>query len=118
MTKITFFTSEGVFYGFEEVGHTMYADEGDDILCAALSSMTMLIINTIEVGFGSRAEYTMDEDSTTVKLIARGALPVYEEDECVRFAVSGLLASYYHQLEELVEEYYDYLDVSVKEIEP
>ena len=67
MTKITFFTSEGVFWGFEETGHTMYADEGNDVLCAALSSMTMLIINTIEVGFGSRVDYTIDEKSTTIK---------------------------------------------------
>lgn len=118
MTKITFFTSNGVFYGFEEKGHTMYADEGNDILCAALSSMTMLIINTIEVGFGSSVDYIIDDDTTTVKLIARTALPVFEEDECIRFAVSGLIASYYHQLEELVEEYYEYLDVNVTELDP
>lgn len=118
MTKITFFTSDGVFYGFEEKGHTLYADEGNDVLCAALSSMTMLIINTIEVGFGSSVDYTIDDDTATVKLIARSALPVFEEDECIRFAVSGLIASYYHQLEELVEEYYDYLDVNVVELDP
>ena len=115
MTKVTFFTSDGVFYGFEETGHTRYADAGDDVLCAALSSMTMLIINTIEVGYGSRADYVIDEDTTTVKLTALAALPAFSDDECVSFAISGLLAAYYHQLEELVEEYYDYLDVCVVE---
>jgi uncharacterized protein YsxB (DUF464 family) len=118
MTEITFYTSDGVFYGFKEKGHTLYGEEGNDILCAALSSMTMLIINTIEVGFGSSVDYRIDDDTTTVELIARTALPVFEEDECVRFAVSGLIASYYHQLEELVEEYYDYLDVKVTELDP
>ncbi|MBO7148846.1 MAG: ribosomal-processing cysteine protease Prp [Clostridia bacterium] len=118
MTEITFYTSDGVFYGFTEKGHTLYGEEGNDILCAALSSMTMLIINTIEVGFGSSVDYIIDDDTTTVKLIARSALPVFEEDECIRFAVSGLIASYYHQLEELVEEYYDYLDVKVTELDP
>ena len=118
MTKITFFTSDRVFYGFEEKGHTLYGDEGNDILCAALSSLTMLIINTVEVGFGSNVDYTIDDETTTVKLIARSALPVFEEDECIRFAVSGLIASYYHQLKELVEEYYDYLDVNVIELDP
>ena len=118
MTKITFFTSDGVFYGFEEKGHTLYGDEGNDILCAALSSMTMLIINTVEVGFGSSVDYTIDDDTTTVRLIARSALPVFEQDECIRFAVSVLIASYYHQLEELVEKCYDYLDVNVIALNP
>ena len=49
MTKIVFFRSGGVFYGFEEQGHTGYGEAGDDILCAAISSMTMFLINTIEV---------------------------------------------------------------------
>ncbi|MBQ2854780.1 MAG: ribosomal-processing cysteine protease Prp, partial [Oscillospiraceae bacterium] len=49
MTKIIFYKTDGVFYGFEEQGHTGFADSGEDILCAALSSMTMLIINAIEV---------------------------------------------------------------------
>ena len=45
MTTITFYKSEGFYYGFEEIGHTGYGESGDDVLCAALSSMTMLLIN-------------------------------------------------------------------------
>ena len=45
MTTITFYKSEGHYYGFEEQGHTGYAESGEDILCSALSAMTMLIIN-------------------------------------------------------------------------
>ena len=48
MTKVVFFRSGGSFYGFEEQGHSGFADAGEDILCAALSAMTMLIINTVE----------------------------------------------------------------------
>ena len=51
MTKITFFMSGGVRWGFEETGHTGYGESGDDVLCAALSAMTMLIVNAIEVTF-------------------------------------------------------------------
>ena len=64
MTKIVFFRSGGVFYGFEEQGHTGYADAGEDVLCAALSAMTMLIINTVEVAYASDVEYTVDEGAT------------------------------------------------------
>ena len=57
MTKIIFYRSNGIFWGFEEQGHTGYADAGEDILCSALSAMTMLIINTIEVSYASDVDY-------------------------------------------------------------
>ena len=115
MTKIIFYKADGVFYGFEEQGHTGYGEAGDDVLCSALSAMTMLIINAIEVSYASDVEYTIDEKSADIRLIAKGALPEYEEDENKRFAVSGLIMAYYYQLNDLVEEYYDYLSVDVEE---
>ena len=115
MTTITFYKADGYFYGFEEQGHTGFAESGDDILCSALSSMTMLIINAIEVSYASNVEYTIDEETTDIRLIAKSALPKYEPDEKKRYAVSGLIQAYFYQLMDLVEEYYDYLDV--KEIE-
>ena len=115
MTKVVFLKSDGVFCGFEEQGHTGYGEEGTDILCAALSSMTMLIINAIEVSYASDVDYTIDEATTDVRLIAKGALPEYEEDENKRFAVSGLIMAYYYQLNDLIEDYYKYLSVDVIE---
>ena len=117
MTKVVFFKSNGVFWGFEEQGHTGFADRGEDIVCSALSSMTMLVINAIEVAYASEADYDIDEETTNVRLIARGALPDYENDEKKRFAISGLIMAYYYQLNDLVEEYYDYLEVEVIEKE-
>ena len=115
MTTITFYKADGYFYGFEEQGHTGFAESGDDILCSALSSMTMLIINAIEVSYASNVEYTIDVETTDIRLIAKSALPKYEKDEKKQYAVSGLIQAYFFQLMDLVEEYYDYLDV--KEIE-
>ena len=115
MTTITFYKADGFYYGFEEQGHSGFAESGDDILCSALSSMTMLIINAIEVSYASNVEYTIDEETTDIRLIAKSALPKYEPDEKKQYAVSGLIQAYFYQLMDLVEEYYDYLDV--KEIE-
>ena len=115
MTTITFYKSNGIYYGFEEQGHTGYAESGEDILCSALSSMTMLIINAIEVTYHSSVDYEIDEKTTDIRLIAKSALPKYEADEKKQYAVSGLIQAYFYQLMDLVEEYYDYLDV--KEIE-
>ena len=115
MTTVIFYKSNGVYYGFEEQGHTGYGESGDDVLCAALSSMTMLIINAIEVSYGASVDYTIDEKTTDIKLIAKCALPKYEKDEKKQFAVSGLIQAYFFQLMDLVEDYYEFLDV--KEVE-
>ena len=115
MTTVVFYKSGGVFYGFEEQGHTGFAESGEDILCSALSSMTMLIINAIEVSYACDVEYTIDEKTTDIRVIAKSALQKYEKDEKKRFAVSGLIQAYFFQLMDLVEEYYEYLDV--REIE-
>ena len=115
MTTVIFYKTDGVYYGFEEKGHTGYGEAGDDVLCAALSSMTMLLINAIEVSFACDVNYTIDEKTTDIKVIAKSALPKYEKDEKKQFAVSGLIQAYFFQLMDLVEEYYEFLDV--KEVE-
>ena len=115
MTTIVFYKTDGFYYGFEEQGHTGYAESGEDILCSALSSMTMLIINSIEVSYASNVEYTIDEKTADIKLVAKSALPKYEKDEKKQYAVSGLIQAYYYQLMDLIEDYYDYLDVKVIE---
>ena len=117
MTKVVFFRSGGFFYGFEEQGHTGFAEEGNDVLCAALSAMTMLIINTIEVAYASDVEYTIDDETTDIRVRSKAALLEYEEDERKRYAVSGLFLSYYYQLNDLREEYYEFLDVEIKDVE-
>ena len=115
MTKITFFKRKGVYYGFRETGHSEFADEGHDIVCSALSAMTMLIINTVEVSYASRVDYTIDEKTTDVTVKIMSALPEYEKDEKKQFAISGLLQGYFLQLMDLTEEYYDFL--TVEEVE-
>jgi uncharacterized protein YsxB (DUF464 family) len=117
MTKIVFFRSGGVYYGFEEHGHTGYASAGEDILCSALSAMTMLVINTIEVAYASNVEYTIDDGAAHIMVRSKSALVEFEEDERKRYAISGLFMSYFYQLNDLREEYYDFLDVEVKDID-
>ena len=77
--------------------------------------MTMLIINTIEVSYASSVDYSIDEKTTDIRLISKSALPKYEADEKKQYAISGLIQAYFYQLMDLVEEYYEFLDV--REIE-
>lgn len=118
MTKITFFKRNGVYYGFRETGHSEFADEGHDIICSALSAMTMLIINTVEVSYAANVEYTIDEESTDVTVKIPSALPENERDGKKQFAISGLLQGYFLQLMDLTEDYFDFLSVDeVEEVE-
>ncbi len=115
MTTITFFKKNGVYYDFKETGHSGFAEEGNDIVCSALSAMTMLIINAIEVSYASNVDYKIDEKTTDITVMAKAALPEEESDEKKQYAVSGLFYAYYLQLCDLLEDYYDFIDV--KEVE-
>ena len=115
MTTITFYKADGFYYGFEEKGHTGYGESGDDVLCAALSGMVMMLINAIEVSYACDVEYTIDEKTTDITVKIMSALPEYEKDEKKQFAIAGLLQGYFLQLMDLTEDYYDFL--SVEEVE-
>lgn len=117
MTRVTFYRRGGIFYGFEEIGHSGFADAGDDVLCAALSSMTMLVVNMIEVSFETDVQYLIDEEKAKITVTSLGALPDYAEDEKMQYAVSGVFKGYYNQLLDLSEEYYDFLSVEIKDDE-
>ena len=115
MTKITFLRRNGAFWGFRESGHTGFGEEGDDILCSAISAMTMMILNTLELSFGCPVDYKIDEDTTYITVKCPAALPDSGADEKRRFAASGLIQGYFYQLNDLTDEYYDFLEVDVAE---
>ncbi len=113
MTKITFFRSGGVFYGFEETGHTGFGESGDDPLCAALSAMTMFIVNAIEIAYSSRVDFTVDEGATRIVVRSKAAMPEFCGDEMIRYAVSGIFLAYYYQIRDMLEDYGEYLDLEI-----
>ena len=112
MIQVTFFKRDGVYYGFKETGHAGFDDAGKDIVCAAVSAMTMLIINAIEISYESNVEYSIDEDTADIEVRVPSALPENSDDEAKRFAVSGLLGAYFLQLIDVLEDYDEYLDVN------
>jgi hypothetical protein len=115
VTKITFLQRKGVFWGFRESGHTGFGEEGDDILCSAISAMTMLILNTLELSFECPIDYKIDEETTFITVKCPAALPESGTEEKKRFAAEGLIRGYFYQLNDLTDEYYDFLEVDVTE---
>ena len=115
MTKVVFYKQDGVFDDFHEVGHAGYGEFGTDIICSALSAMTMLIINTIEVSWGVDVNFEIDEETTDITVTVKEALPKYASSDEKQFAVSGLIQGYFYQLMDMIEDYGDYIDVEEEE---
>ncbi len=113
MIKIVFYKSGSKYYGFDVSGHAGYDESGKDIVCSAVSAMTMLVINTIEVVFACDVDYSIDENTADVSVRVKSALPDYESDGAKRYAISGVIEGYYLQAMDMLEEYYDYLDVDL-----
>ena len=66
MTIATFVKKNGNFCGFHICGHSGYSEEGSDIVCAAVSAMAMLTINTVSEEFGLDTEVTADENGPVI----------------------------------------------------
>ena len=117
MTKVVFYKKNGIFYGFHEIGHVGYGEFGTDIVCSALSAMTMLIINTVETVWGMDVSYEIDAETADITVTVKEALPDYASSDEKRYAASGLIEGYYYQLMDMLEDYSDYLDVDAEERE-
>jgi uncharacterized protein YsxB (DUF464 family) len=115
MIKVVFYKSGKEYYGFRETGHAGFDDEGRDIVCSAISAMSMLVINTIEVSYGVDIDVDIEEKTADLNVVVKEALKKYSKDEKKHYAISGLLEGYYIQLNDMLEEYYDYMDVDVEE---
>lgn len=119
MTKIIFYRSDGIYYGFEEKGHVGFGEWGQDPFCAMLSSITMYIVDAIEETYGSHVEYLIDEENASITVRSKAALPAYEEDDRVRYAVSGLFLTYYLMLRDMLDhdDMYEFTGDSGFEVE-
>lgn len=115
MTKVVFYKKDGIFYGFHEIGHVGWGEFGTDIVCSALSAMTMLIINTAETVWGVDVDYEIDDETADITVTIKEALPEFSSSEEKQYATSGLIEGYYYQLMDMLEDYSDYLDVEAEE---
>ena len=84
MTRCSFIKSNGKFLGFRIQGHSGYAEEGSDIVCAAVSSMAMLTINNITESLGVAARVEVDEEIPVIDF------SLQNEDETACLLIAGL----------------------------
>ena len=90
--------------GFSVSGHSGYAEEGKDIVCAAISAIVTMAEATINDVCGGKAKVRVKEEDARITL----TLPTScDEEESVQAVLSGMMLT----LISLREDYPDYIEV-------
>ena len=106
MTSVTFLTEESRIIGFDAIGHSGFADAGEDIVCAAITSAVRLVDATVNEVMGLCASVKVDEENGAIAFRLPGGLSQTAESTC-----QALLAGLMVYLTELHDEYPDNVEV-------
>ncbi len=93
MLKAVFYRQGDDFTGFAVSGHAGYGSEGNDIVCASISSAVMLVCNTVTDFFNAKADVAVKENEITLFL---------KEDS---IPAKQLLASFHQHMVFIAEEH-------------
>ena len=104
MTKVEIFNHDGRINGFSVSGHSGYAEEGSDVVCAAVSTAVKLAECTINDVLGEHAKCRVNEDEARITLNLPAAC---EHEEAVQAVLTGMMLT----LCSLRDEYPDYIEV-------
>jgi uncharacterized protein YsxB (DUF464 family) len=103
MISVTFYKNGSDYLGFEMKGHSDYAEEGKDIVCASVSSAAYLTANNITDFFNINADVTASDGY--MKLTAE------KSDNLNR-----LLDGFYHHLLQLSGQYQKDIKLKISEV--
>ena len=106
MTTATFLPEGSRITGFDVKGHSGYAEAGEDIVCAAVTSAVRLTEATINDVFGLAASVKVRDKSGSISLRLPGGLSDRDEH-----AVQGLLSGLMLYFSQLHDEYPDNIEV-------
>lgn len=104
MTKVEIFNQGGRINGFSVSGHSGYAEEGSDIVCAAVTTAVKFAEATINDALGDHANTRVREDEPRITL----TLPAVCDDED---AVQAVLTGFMLTMCSLRDDYPDYIEV-------
>ena len=104
MTTVTFLTEEARIVGFDAQGHSGFAAEGEDIVCAAVTSAVRLVECAVNDVLGLEASVKVKERDASISLRLPGGLGQTAESTC-----QTLLTALMVHMTSLHEEYPDYV---------
>ena len=102
MIRAYFQKGNDLYRGFNISGHADYADKGQDVCCAAVSSATQTIVNAITDVFKLKAEVKLGENEISLKTSEKEA--------------SRLIESLLVQLELVKEEFPKNIQIKISEV--
>ena len=109
MTTVTFFTEGSRITGLQVKGHSGYAPEGEDIVCAAVTSAVRLAECAVNDVLGLEAAVKVREKDASLSLKLPASLGQTNESTC-----QTLLAALMVHFVQLAEEYPE--NISVMEV--
>ena len=68
MTEVVFKKENGIIVSGRVSGHSGYAEEGSDIVCAAVSSVLWCILSGLEGFLGDKIKITQDEADVSFEI--------------------------------------------------
>ena len=106
MTTVVFRMEDDRITGFEARGHSGYAEAGEDIVCAAVTSAVRLVEATVNDVLGLAASVKVREQDASIPLRLPGGLDEVTDSTC-QSLMTGLMV-YFAQLH---DEYPDNIEV-------
>ena len=104
MTRCEFFMDDDRITGFSVSGHSGYAEAGQDIVCAAITTAVTMAEATINDVCGAKAKVRVKEEDARITL----TLPVScDEEEAVQAVLAGMMLT----LCSMRDDYPDYIEV-------
>ena len=106
MTSVIFHTVEDRIIGFDAQGHSGYGEEGEDIVCAAVTSAVRLVEATVNDVMGLCASVKVDQETAAISFRLPGGLAPAAESTCQNL-MTGLMV----YLAQLHDEYPENIEV-------
>ena len=104
MTRCEFFTEDERITGFSVSGHSGYAEEGADIVCAAISTAVTMAEATINDVCGAKAKVRVKKEDARITLTLPASC---DEEDTVQAVLAGMMLT----LMNLRDDYPDYIEV-------
>ena len=107
MTNITIYCKNNTYTGFCMEGHSGYADEGQDIVCAGISVLAINFVNSIE---------QLTTDHFLQFEHEKNGMLEFEFTDTISHEAELLISSLVLGLEQLQNEYKDFISLDYKEV--
>ena len=109
MTKVTIYKNvKNECVGFKALGHAGYAEEGEDIVCAAISILTINTMNAIETFTDADVSLETDEETGFIEY------RIYEPTKETSLLLDTMVLGLKTMADD--ENYAEYIDLLFEEV--